>query len=134
MHLFNSHSFTFISFSVFITSFISIPSQLWGWVGGGGFACYNTHMMSRQTLRANQGKKKQKTFSFAFIHCTIQKDTKRQRLQRLSIALASHLLFSHDSDPPTPGIAPVPTGDSASLGDIIKPCARHKKPVRQRKH
>lgn len=46
--------------------------------------------------------------------------SKWQSLQRLSIALASHLLFSHDSDPPTPGISSFPTGDSASLGHIIK--------------
>lgn len=79
------------------------------------------HPHEVQTTTKSRPGKEKKTFSF--IHCTIQKDTKRQSLQRLSIALASHLLFSHDSDPPTPGISPVPTGDNASLGNRMKPCA-----------
>lgn len=75
------------------------------------------------TIKIEQNKQK-KAFSVSFTLseslCAVQKDTKRQSLQRLSIALASHLLFSHDSDPPTPGISSFPTGDSASLGHIIK--------------
>lgn len=49
---------------------------------------------------------KEWAFSFSFwlseSLCSVREETKTQSLQRLSIALASHLLFSHDSDPATP--------------------------------
>lgn len=75
------------------------------------------------------GTRKNEAFSFCFIlSCAIRsrETQKGQSLQRLSVALASHLLFSHGSDPPTTGISSsFPTGDSGSLGHIIKSVCGH---------
>lgn len=69
-------------------------------------------------LRSNK-KKRKKELSLS-LSLRVSEPPQRQSLQRPSSALASHLLFSHDSDPPTPGISSFPTGDGASLGHIIK--------------
>lgn len=112
MHLFNSHFFglSFPLSSVFALSH-----------GGEISLLQRPDDVQTRPLRSDTRKKSlSRSLSPCLSLCAVQKETKRQSLQRLSIALASHLLFSHDSDPPTPGISSFPTGDSASLGHIIK--------------
>lgn len=99
--------------------YLPLPSSAFALRCGGELgSLQHPNDVRTRPLRSNK-KKKKGAFSFSFTP-SLSEPPRRQSLQRPSSALASHLLFSHDSDPPTPGISSFPTGDGASLGHIIK--------------